>query len=143
MLPKSLYFNLTYKIDKDILKSKKDAIMTEIIKYMNIFGLEIYIPTLKNKVATKLSKGQIQKVNIIYVILNIIFSNTKLLFLDESTSNIDGPMEKIIINKTNCPFLADEDLRQTKSQTVKKSYKSSKVNISWVFNDLARVIETK
>ena len=32
-------------------------------------------------------------------------------------------MEKIIINKTNCPVLADEDLRQTKSQTVKKSYK--------------------
>ena len=99
LLPKSLYFNLTYKIDKDILKSKKDAIMTEIIKYMNIFGLEIYIPTLKNKVATKLSKGQIQKVNIIYVILNIIFSNTKLLFLDESTSNIDGPMEKIIYSE--------------------------------------------
>ena len=52
-------------------------------------------------------------------------------------------MEKIIINKTNCPVLADEDLRQTKSQTVKKSYKSYKVNISWVFNDLVQVIETK
>ena len=43
----------------------------------------------------------------------------------------NGSMEKIIINKTNCPVLlaainflrADEDLRQTKSQTVKKSYK--------------------
>jgi ABC-type multidrug transport system ATPase subunit len=70
--------------------------MTEIIKYMNLFRLEIYIPTLKNKIATKLSKGQIQKVKIIYVILNIIFNNTKLVFLDEITSNIDSFMEKII-----------------------------------------------
>jgi ABC-type bacteriocin/lantibiotic exporter with double-glycine peptidase domain len=99
LLPKSLYFNLTYKIDKKVLKSKKDAIMTEIVKYMNLFGLEIYIPILKNKIATKLSKGQIQKVNIIYVILNIIFNNTKLVFLDEITSNIDGPMEKIIYSE--------------------------------------------
>lgn len=99
LLPKSLYFNLTYKIDKKVLKSKKDAIMTEIVKYMNLFGLEIYIPILKNKIATKLSKGQTQKVNIIYVILNIIFNNTKLVFLDEITSNIDGPMEKIIYSE--------------------------------------------
>ena len=70
--------------------------MKEIVKYMKLFELEIYIPTLKKKNATKLSRGQIQKVNIIYVILNIIFSNTKILILDEVTSNIDEHTEKII-----------------------------------------------
>ena len=96
LFPKSLYYNFTYKIDKNVLVSKKNDIMNEIVKYMNLFGLEIYIPSLKNKVATKLSKGQMQKVNIIYTILNIIFNDTKLVFLDEVTSNIDAAMEKII-----------------------------------------------
>lgn len=96
LFPKSLYYNLTYKINKNVLNSKKDIIMKEIVKYMKLFELEIYIPTLKKKNATKLSRGQIQKVNIIYVILNIIFSNTKILILDEVTSNIDEHTEKII-----------------------------------------------
>lgn len=109
LFPKSLYFNLTYGIDKNVLHDKKDIIMNEIIKLMNLFELEIYIPTLKTKIATKLSKGQIQRVNIIYNILNIMFNNTKLLFLDESTSNIDDPMQRIIYNELknlnkNYPF---------------------------------------
>jgi ABC-type multidrug transport system fused ATPase/permease subunit len=99
LFPKSLYYNITYKINKNVLNSKKDIIMNEIIKYMNLFELDMYIPTLKNKIATKLSKGQIQKINIIYVIINIMFNNTKLLFLDEITSNVDGPTEKIIYNE--------------------------------------------
>ena len=74
--------------------------MNEIIKYMNLFGLEMYIPSLKNKGgAVSLSKGQIQKINIIYVILNIIFSSTKLLFLDEVTGNLDASSEKVIYDE--------------------------------------------
>jgi ABC-type multidrug transport system ATPase subunit len=99
LFPKSLYFNLTYKIDSNTLKNNSDIIMKEIVKYMNLFGLEVYIPNIKNKNAGKLSKGQKQKINIIYAILNIMFSNTKILFLDESTSNIDETTEQIIFNE--------------------------------------------
>ena len=99
LFPKSLYYNMTYKIDKNVLKSKNNAIMDVIIKYMDIFKLGIYIPTLKTKNSTKLSKGQTQKINIIYCILNIMFSKTKILLLDESTSNIDESGESIIFNE--------------------------------------------
>jgi len=99
VFPKSLYYNLTYKIDKNVLKTKHHAIMDAIINYMTLFGLEIFIPTLSTKNATKLSKGQIQKINIIYCILNIMFSTTKILLLDECTSNIDEPTEQIIFSE--------------------------------------------
>ena len=99
LFPKSLYFNLTYKINDKILKNKNDEIINTIIKYMNIFGLETYIPNLKTKNAKKLSKGQTQKINFIYCILNIMFSNTKIVFLDEPTSNIDEHTEEKIFKE--------------------------------------------
>lgn len=99
LFPKSLYENMTYKINKKLLKSKYGEIMKDIIKYMNLFGLELFISNLKSNNSVKMSKGQIQKVNIIYSILNIKYSNTKILFLDEVTSNIDLNTEKIIFNE--------------------------------------------
>ena len=73
--------------------------MQEIIKYMNIFGLTIFIQDVKRKNATKLSKGQTQKVAIIRFFINIIFNNARIIFLDEFTSNIDNSMEEIIFKE--------------------------------------------
>lgn len=93
LFSQSLYHNLTYKIKKDVLISKNDEILETILKYMTCFELEIFIPILKTKNGTKLSRGQTQKMNIIYAILNIMYANVRILLLDEATSNIDETME--------------------------------------------------
>lgn len=66
---------------------------------MKSFGLENCIPVLKSKNGTKLSRGQTQKINIIYSIINIMYANIRILLLDESTSNIDEPTEVVIFNE--------------------------------------------
>jgi ATP-binding cassette subfamily B protein len=99
LFSKSLYYNITYGINNKILIEKNDDIMQEIIKYMNIFGLTIFIQDIKRKNATKLSKGQTQKVAIIRFFINIIFNNARIIFLDEFTSNIDNSMEEIIFKE--------------------------------------------
>lgn len=99
LFSESLYYNITYGINNKILIEKNDDIMQEIIKYMNIFGLTIFIQDVKRKNATKLSKGQTQKVAIIRFFINIIFNNARIIFLDEFTSNIDNSMEEIIFKE--------------------------------------------
>lgn len=96
---KSLYYNIIYGLNKRITTEKKNEIMTKIIEYMNLFGLEKFIPNLKKKNAVKLSKGQTQRVAIIRLFIQIIFDNRKILFLDEFTSNIDNMMEQIIFTE--------------------------------------------
>jgi len=63
---------------------------------MKLFGLEKFISKMQTKNAVNLSKGQTQRVAIIRLFIHIIFGGTKILFLDEFTSNVDNNMEKII-----------------------------------------------
>jgi ABC-type multidrug transport system fused ATPase/permease subunit len=46
--------------------------------------------------ANTLSKGETQRVAIIRLIIGIIFNDTRILLLDEFTSNTDNVMEEII-----------------------------------------------
>ena len=73
--------------------------MQEIVKYMNLFGLTKFIKYVKIKNATKLSKGQTQRIAIIRLFINIIFNDARILFLDEFTSNIDNSMEEVIFKE--------------------------------------------
>ena len=95
----SLYYNITYGINNKILIEKNDEIMQEIVKYMNLFGLTKFIKYVKIKNATKLSKGQTQRIAIIRLFINIIFNDARILFLDEFTSNIDNSMEEVIFKE--------------------------------------------
>ena len=70
--------------------------MEEITKYMTLFSLGKFIPTVKTTNTTNLSKGQTQRVAIIRLFIDIIFNDRRILFLDEFTSNIDNKNEKII-----------------------------------------------
>ena len=101
LFSKDLYYNITYGINKKILKEKqKEKEVTEtIIKYITLFCLDKFIPTMKTTNATKLSKGQTQRVAIIRLFIDIIFNDTRILFLDEFTSNIDNKMEEIIFTE--------------------------------------------
>lgn len=99
LFSKSLYYNITYGLNKKIILEKKNEVMTKIIEYMNLFGLEKFIPNIKTKNAINLSKGQTQRVVIIRLFIHVIFSGRKILFLDEFTSNIDNNMEKIIFTE--------------------------------------------
>ena len=96
---KDLYYNITYGINEKFLMENKKEIMETIIKYMTIFGLEKLTPTMKTTNATKLSKGQTQRVAIMRLFIGIIFNDTRILFLDEFTSNIDNKTEKIIFTE--------------------------------------------
>ena len=94
---KSVYYNIIYQINKDIiLGEKKEEIDNVIQKYVNLFGLEKYRSKLKTKNALTLSKGETQRVSIIRLILGIIYNNIRILLLDEITSNIDNNMEGVI-----------------------------------------------
>lgn len=95
----NLYFNFVYGIAKEKLLENKKEIKHEIIKYMNMFGLNKLIPVMKTKNALNLSKGQKQRVVIIRLMIHIIFNNLRILFLDEFTSNIDNKMEETIYNE--------------------------------------------
>jgi ABC-type multidrug transport system fused ATPase/permease subunit len=99
LFSKSIYYNIIFGINKQVLNEKKDEILQEIIKYMNLLNMKNYIENIKNKNSKKLSKGQTQKVAIIRLFINIIFDNIKILFLDEFTSNIDCEMEILIFNE--------------------------------------------
>ena len=96
---KDLYYNIIYGIDEKKLMKKEKEIMEEIIKYMTLFGLEKFIPTMKTTNAHKISKGQSQRVAIIRLFIDIIFNDTRILFLDEFTSNIDNKTEEIIFTE--------------------------------------------
>jgi len=91
---KDLYYNITYGVDEKKMREKE--IMEEITKYMTIFGLGKFIPTVKTTNVTKLSKGQTQRVAITRLFIDIIFNDRRILFLDEFTSNIDNKTEKNI-----------------------------------------------
>jgi ABC-type bacteriocin/lantibiotic exporter with double-glycine peptidase domain len=66
---------------------------------MKLFGLEKFISKIRTKNATKLSKGQTQRVAILRLFIQIIFNDRRIIFLDEFTSNIDNEMEKIIFTE--------------------------------------------
>lgn len=95
----NLYYNITYGIDKNVLKTQNDEIMNTIEKYMTCFNLQTLIPFIKVKNANKLSKGQEQRIVIINLILDVIYNNKKILFLDECISNIDPVNEQNIFQE--------------------------------------------
>lgn len=99
LFSKSLYYNITYGLNKKIIIEKKNTIMTKIIEYMNLFGLERFISNIKTKNSIKLSKGQMQRVAILRLFIHIIFNDRRIIFLDEFTSNIDNDMEKTIFTE--------------------------------------------
>jgi len=96
LFSKSVYYNIVYGIDDKTLTENNEEIMEAINKYMTLFGLEKYLPTLKKTNATILSKGETQRVAIIRLIIGIMFNDTRILLLDEFTSNIDNVMEENI-----------------------------------------------
>jgi zinc transport system ATP-binding protein len=96
---KSLFYNIVYGINKNALKLKKNEIMEEITKYMNIFNLNKYTPVIKKKNVNELSTGQKQRVVIISLFIDIIFNHKKIILLDEVTSNVDSEMEEIIFQE--------------------------------------------
>ena len=99
LFSKSLYYNIVYGINNEVLIEKNDVILEEIVKYMNILKLEFFISDINTKNAKKLSKGQTQRVAIIRLFINIIFNDLKIIFLDEFTSNIDNNTEIIIFKE--------------------------------------------
>lgn len=99
LFSKSLYYNIVYGLNKKIIVEQKNEIMTKIIEYMNLFGLEKFISKMQTKNLIKLSKGQMQRVAILRLFIHIIFNDKRILFLDEFTSNIDNAMEKIIFTE--------------------------------------------
>lgn len=99
LFSKSIYYNITFGMNEQLLNEKKDEISQEIIKYMNILNMKTFITDINIKNSKKLSKGQTQRIAIIRLFINIIFDNVKILFLDEFTSNIDNDMEIIIFTE--------------------------------------------
>ena len=93
---KSLYFNIVYGINKNVLKEQNDTIMQTIKKYMRCLNLKEFIPVLKNKNANELSKGQEQRIIIVSLFLDVIYNSKKILFLDEITSNLDADNEIVV-----------------------------------------------
>jgi ABC-type multidrug transport system fused ATPase/permease subunit len=96
LFEKSIHYNATYGMTKRKLKENEDEIENAIIKYMNIFNLQEFIPHIQTSNATKLSQGQIQRVCIIGIFIDIIFNDARILILDEFTSNLDAENEKIV-----------------------------------------------
>lgn len=99
LFSRSVYYNITYGLNKKIVSEQNNEIMTKIIEYMNLFGLEILIPNIRIKNATKLSKGQKQRVAILRLFIQIIFDDRRILFLDEFTSNVDKATERTIFTE--------------------------------------------
>jgi ABC-type multidrug transport system fused ATPase/permease subunit len=99
LFSKSIYYNITFGMNEQVLNEKKDEILQEIIKYMNLLKMNNFIEDLNIKNSKKMSKGQTQRIAIIRLFINIIFDTVKILFLDEFTSNIDNEMEIIIFNE--------------------------------------------
>ena len=66
---------------------------------MTLFNLKIFIPLIKIKNAKKLSSGQQQRIILINLMLDIIYNNKKIIFLDECTANIDVDNEQIIFQE--------------------------------------------
>jgi ABC-type multidrug transport system ATPase subunit len=99
LFDKSIFYNIVYGINKNVLKEKHHEIMTTIEKYMTLFNLKQMIPIIKIKNAKKLSKGQEQRVVVVSLFLDIIYNNKKVIILDEFTSNVDSDNEEIIFKE--------------------------------------------
>lgn len=99
LFPKSLHYNIIYGIHSKKLIENNEEVTETINKYVNLFGLEKYLQTLKKTKATNLSKGEKQRVAIIRSIMGIIYNDTRILFFDEFTSNIHNVMEEIIYSE--------------------------------------------
>jgi ABC-type multidrug transport system fused ATPase/permease subunit len=99
LFSRSVYYNITYGLNKKIVSEQNNEIMTKIIEYMNLFKFENLIPNMRTKNATKLSKGERQRVAILRLFIQIIFDDKRILFLDEFTSNVDKEMERTIFTE--------------------------------------------
>jgi ABC-type bacteriocin/lantibiotic exporter with double-glycine peptidase domain len=66
---------------------------------MTRFDLQEFIPVIKMKNADKLSKGQEQRIIVMNLILDIMYNNKRILFLDEFTSNVDAKNEQVIFQE--------------------------------------------
>ena len=99
LFPESLYYNIIYGIHSKKLIENNEEITETINKYVKLFGLEKYLKTLKKTKATNLSKGEKQRVATIRLIIGIMYNDTRILFLDEYTSNIDNVMEEKIYSE--------------------------------------------
>jgi ABC-type multidrug transport system fused ATPase/permease subunit len=99
LFDKSIYYNIIYGINKNVLKEKHDEIMTVIEKYMTLFNLKQMIPTIKIKNSKKISKGQEQRIIAVSLFLDIIYNNKKLIILDEFICNVDTDNEEIIFKE--------------------------------------------
>jgi len=96
LFPKSLHYNIIYGIHSKKLIENNEEITETINKYITLFGLEKYLPTLKKTKVTNLSKGERQRIAIVRLCLDIIYNDTRILLLDEFTTNIDNVMEEKI-----------------------------------------------
>jgi ABC-type multidrug transport system fused ATPase/permease subunit len=99
LFEKSIHYNITYGMTKQKLKENEVEIEDAIIKYMNILNLQEFIPHIKTSKATKLSQGQIQRVCIIGMFIDILFNDARMLILDEFTSNLDAENEKLVFSE--------------------------------------------
>ena len=99
LFEKSIHYNITYGMTKQTLKENEDEIENAIVKYMNLLNLQEFIPHVKTSKATKLSQGQIQRVCIIGMFIDILFNDARILILDEFTSNLDAENEKIVFSE--------------------------------------------
>jgi len=99
LFEESIHYNVTYGMTKQKLKENEDEIANAIIKYMNILNLQEFIPHIKTSNATKLSQGQIQRVCIIGMFIDILFNDARILILDEFTSNLDAENEKLVFSE--------------------------------------------
>jgi ABC-type multidrug transport system fused ATPase/permease subunit len=99
LFEKSIHYNITYGMTKQKLKENEVEIEDAIIKYMNILNLKEFIPHIKTSKATKLSQGQIQRVCIIGMFIDILFNDARILILDEFTSNLDAENEKLVFSE--------------------------------------------
>lgn len=123
-----LYGNETIKISDE-----------ELVKYINDLATfeKFTFKDLDNQVSNKtLSSGQMQKI----AFIRSFISNPEVLFLDESTSNLDIDSKKIIIN-----FLSNKNLTIVNSTHNQEDFKNYDflIEISNIYNNFSNVIQKK
>lgn len=101
-VPQSVYLSdETIKVNIAIGENEKEINEDKILRSIKLAGLEKFITSLPNKLNTKvgsqgirLSGGQIQRIGI----ARALYTEPKILILDEATSSLDQKTENEIIN---------------------------------------------